>query len=232
MSAASVARSGPLARQQQNLQEGRLERCLVGAPEGRDQLLRAAGMYVRGTAQPAGYWPEHGLWEAGLRLGWRHPAFGACPTSASTASFRRPAALARLPVRNRLGRWRAGRGGGLKGMAGSPGLAGRGLPLARLLMVIGSLAPLFLLWALRGAVLSDRWSGALCLTLAVVPNLVLVWRWRLARQRNDHRVIIVGTARDQSEHLLVYLFAMLLPLYAANLTSGRELASVPAAFIS
>jgi hypothetical protein len=116
-------------------------------------------------------------------------------------------------------------------MADIQGRAGRGLPLARLLMVIGSLAPLFLLWALRGAFVSDRWWVPLCLTLAVVPNLVLIWRWRISRRRNDHRIIIVGTARDQSEHLLVYLFAMLLPLYAANLTSGRELASVAAAFI-
>jgi len=98
-------------------------------------------------------------------------------------------------------------------------------------MVIGSFAPLFVLWALRGAFLPDRWWVPLCLTLAVAPNLVLVWRWRMARRRNDHRIIIVGTARDQSEHLLVYLFAMLLPLYTANLTSTRELASVAVAFI-
>jgi hypothetical protein len=36
-------------------------------------------------------------------------------------------------------------------MAWMPERAGRGLPLARLLMVISSLSPLFLLWALRGA---------------------------------------------------------------------------------
>ncbi len=111
-----------------------------------------------------------------------------------------------------------------------PGRAGRGLPLARLLMVIGSLAPIFLLWALRGAFLPDEWWVPLCLMLAVLPNLVLVWRWRISHRRNDHRIIIVGIARDGSEHLLVYLFAMLLPLYAVNPTSGRELASVAVAF--
>ena len=116
-------------------------------------------------------------------------------------------------------------------MRGSRRSAGRGLPLARVLMVIGSFAPLFVLWALRGAFLPDRWWVPLCLTLAVAPNLILVWRWCMARRRNDHRVIVVGTARDQSEHLLVYLFAMLLPLYTANLTSTRELASVVVAFI-
>jgi hypothetical protein len=42
---------------------------------------------------------------------------------------------------------------------------------------------------------------------------------------------VVAAARDQSEHLLVYLFAMLLPLYTANLANERELYAVAAAFI-
>src|ERR1700724_531124 len=113
-----------------------------------------------------------------------------------------------------------------------PSGANRGLPIARLLMVIGSLAPLFFLWAIRGGPpISDWcWIGA-CLTLAVIPNLVLVWRWQIAKRRNDHRVVVIGAARDQSEHLILYLFAMLLPLYTANLGNERELLSVAAAFI-
>ena len=98
-----------------------------------------------------------------------------------------------------------------------PNGANRGLPIARLLMVIGSLAPLFFLWAIRGAPpIPDRYWIGTCLTLAIIPNLVLVWRWRTAKRRNDHRVIVVAAARDQSEHLILYLFAMLLPLYTAN----------------
>ena len=99
-------------------------------------------------------------------------------------------------------------------------------------MVVGSLAPLFFLWAIRGASpIPDRYWIGTCLTLAIVPNLVLVWRWQTAKRRNDHRVILIVTARDQSEHLLVYLFAMLLPLYTANLANERELLSVAAAFV-
>jgi hypothetical protein len=63
-----------------------------------------------------------------------------------------------------------------------------------------------------------------------VPNLALLWRWRAARRSNDHRVIVVASARDQSDHLLVYLFAMLLPLYSVNLGNDRELYAVAAAF--
>lgn len=106
-----------------------------------------------------------------------------------------------------------------------------GLRIARLLMVVGSLAPLFLLWAIRGAPpISDRYWVGTCLGLAIVPNLVLLWRWQSAWRRNDHRVIVIAAARDQSDHLLVYLFAMLLPLYTANLVNERELLSVAAAF--
>jgi hypothetical protein len=112
-----------------------------------------------------------------------------------------------------------------------PGGINRGLPIARLLMVVSSLAPLFLLWAIRGAPpISDCYWVTGCLALAIVPNLALLWRWRSARRNNDHRVIVVASARNQSDHLLVYLFAMLLPLYSVNLGNDRELYAVAAAF--
>src|ERR1039457_2030982 len=98
----------------------------------------------------------------------------------------------------------------------------RGLPTARLLMVISSLSPLFILWAIRGAPpISDCYWVTACLALAIAPNGVLLWRWSAARRRNDHRIIIIASARDQSDHLLVYLFAMLLPLYSVNLGNYR-----------
>ena len=112
-----------------------------------------------------------------------------------------------------------------------PGGGNRGLPTARLLMVV-SLAPLFLLWAIRGAPpISDCYWTTTCLALAVIPNLALLWRWRAAKNSNDHRILVVATSRDQSEHLLVYLFAMSLPLYSVNLGNERELLAVAAAFV-
>jgi hypothetical protein len=42
-------------------------------------------------------------------------------------------------------------------------------------MVIGSLAPLFILWAIRGAPrIPDYYWIAACVVLAVAPNLVLL----------------------------------------------------------
>jgi hypothetical protein len=108
----------------------------------------------------------------------------------------------------------------------------RGLPVARLLMVISSLAPLFLLWAIRGAppVPDCYWIGG-CLAFAVLPTMALIGRWRLAIRRNDRRTVVVAAARDQSDHLLIYLFTMLLPLYTVNLANSRELLAAAAAFI-
>jgi hypothetical protein len=68
------------------------------------------------------------------------------------------------------------------------------------------------------------------MTCVVVPNLALYLRWHLAHARNDHRVIVVRSAKDQSEHLLVYLFAMLIPLFGIDLGGTRDTVAVLVAF--
>jgi hypothetical protein len=106
-----------------------------------------------------------------------------------------------------------------------------GLGIARLLMVVGSLSPLFVLWAIRGARgIPDRWWTGFCIAFVVLPNLGLYIRWRVAHVRNDHRVIIAQTAKDQSDHLLVYLFAMLIPLFGVDLGGIRDTIAVLVAF--
>ncbi len=106
-------------------------------------------------------------------------------------------------------------------------MAGRvhkeGLRLARLLMVLSSLSPLFLLWALRGVQgIPDAWLWLACLALIILPNFALWFRIRIARARQDVRTLTVGRSEDHREHLLVYLFAVLLPLYDANLGRLRD----------
>src|SRR5690606_8129465 len=41
----------------------------------------------------------------------------------------------------------------------------------------------------------------------------------------EKRELVVGKAEDHRDHLLVYLFSMLLPMYAADLSSVRNFAS-------
>ena len=98
-----------------------------------------------------------------------------------------------------------------------------GLQVTRLIMVLSSMAPLFLLWAVRGSpTMRDRYFIPACLLLAIVPTLILCWRICVAKRNNDCQTKTIGKAEDHRDHILVYLFAMLLPLYTTNLTESRE----------
>jgi uncharacterized membrane protein YhaH (DUF805 family) len=95
-----------------------------------------------------------------------------------------------------------------------------GLKFARLLMVISSVAPLFVLWGIRGNTpLPNQWFISICALFVVIPNVVLGLRILVARKRSDKKEIIVARSEDHREHILIYLFAMLLPLYAIDMSS-------------
>lgn len=97
-------------------------------------------------------------------------------------------------------------------------------------MVLSSISPLFILWAIRGnSLVPDRYFLIFCLLMVAVPNAFLWFRIRTAKKLHEKREIVSGTAEDHREHLLVYLFAMLLPFYATNLGAWRELAAALAA---
>src|SRR5258708_3709285 len=98
-----------------------------------------------------------------------------------------------------------------------------GLSSARLIMVLSSISPSFILWAVRGTQLIPApYFVTGCLALTLLPTcFLLLRRWTAIRQ-NDTREITVGKAEGHRDHLLVYLFAMLLPLYTTNLSTWRE----------
>lgn len=101
---------------------------------------------------------------------------------------------------------------------------GEGLRAGRLLLVLSSVSPLFILWGVRGtALLSDAVFAAICAITVIVPNAFLWLRIRTAKKLREQREITVGDAEDNREHLLVYLFAMLLPVYAVDLATWRDL---------
>ena len=102
-----------------------------------------------------------------------------------------------------------------------------GLKAARLLMVLSSFTPLFVLWAIRGnKLIPDHLFIALCAVMIVLPNAFLWLRIRTAKKQQDKREISVGEANDHRDHILVYLFAMLLPFYSEDLGTWRNLGSV------
>lgn len=116
-------------------------------------------------------------------------------------------------------------------MTDRPGSTYReGLKAARLLMVLSSISPLFILWAIRGnSLIPDRWFIGFCVVMVVVPNAVLWLRIRTAKKQADKRELTVGTADDHRDHILVYLLAMLLPFYSEDLGNWRYLGASVAA---
>lgn len=105
-----------------------------------------------------------------------------------------------------------------------------GLKAARLLMVLSSISPLFILWAIRGnSLIPDGWFIGFCAVMVIVPNTFLWLRIRTAMKQADKREIAVGTADDHRDHILVYLFAMLLPFYSEDLGTWRDLCATMAA---
>jgi len=105
-----------------------------------------------------------------------------------------------------------------------------GLKAARFLMVLSSISPLFVLWAIRGNhLIPDPYFLGACAFMVVLPNAALGLRVLMARRVEAKCTIAVGNAEDHREHLLVYLFAMLLPFYAVDLGTWRDLASALAA---
>ena len=103
---------------------------------------------------------------------------------------------------------------------------GEGLKMARLLMVMSSISPLFILWAIRGnSLIPDHYFICFCALMVLLPNAFLWLRIRTAKRNNDRREVIVGTADDHRDHILVYLFALLLPFYSEDIGTLRDLAA-------
>lgn len=98
-----------------------------------------------------------------------------------------------------------------------------GLKTARFLLVMSSLSPVFLLWAIRGVngVDDELWIG-LCLMLFSVPNLALktlLYRSKISR---NVKTIDYKAFSDHREQLITYLLAMMLPLVEASFAGIRD----------
>ncbi|MCD4732953.1 hypothetical protein K8R78_01810 [bacterium] len=112
------------------------------------------------------------------------------------------------------------------------------LTLLRLMMVLSSFSPLFILWAIRGSgiflngnnIIPDIWFISICSFMVIIPNIFLWLRIRIAK-KNDSRDIRVGRANDSSDHTLIYLFTMLLPLFSGDLDNIRNIVSIGVAFL-
>lgn len=104
------------------------------------------------------------------------------------------------------------------------------MPIARFVMVLSSVSPLLALWCLHGAkAINDLYFIPVCAFLAIAPTAFLYWRIRSARKQKLTAKLSIARAEDHKDHLLVYLFAMLLPFYAPDGESMRQFLALVAA---
>ena len=106
-----------------------------------------------------------------------------------------------------------------------------GFAVMRLLFVLSSFAPLFVLWAVKGtSLIPDLHFLIICGSLAVGPTLILLTRICIATRRPDQHELILGPPQDHSQYLLGYLFAILLPFYRQEFEQWRDFAALWVAF--
>lgn len=97
----------------------------------------------------------------------------------------------------------------------------------RLLLVLSSFAPLFVLWGVKGStLLPDTYFIPLCASLALGPTWILQRRIRTARENPDQHELTLGPIKDQSQYLIGYLFAILLPFYRPSLEDWRDFSAL------
>jgi hypothetical protein len=100
------------------------------------------------------------------------------------------------------------------------------------MMVLSGLSPLFVLWAVRGSkILCDRYLWTLSAVMVAVPNLFLWLRIYIVKKQEQKGEVVVGKAEDHRDHLLVYLFATLLPFYSIDTSSWRDFAALMTAVV-
>ncbi len=105
-----------------------------------------------------------------------------------------------------------------------------GFRFGRLVMVLSSISPLFVLWGIKGAsAVPDLYLIPSCVFAVVVPALFVWWRVRTAKRDKDSRELTVGSVEGYGHHVLTYIFAMLLPFYRQDIATLRDVLAMGAA---
>lgn len=106
------------------------------------------------------------------------------------------------------------------------------LRVYRCLMVLSSIAPLFVLWGISGIDLFPWWCVAIpAFSLAVLPTIGLFAREKIAVRDGDTAVLTIGTSEDRRGDIIAYLLALLLPFYREAIDSWPEFVAMAVALI-
>ena len=107
-----------------------------------------------------------------------------------------------------------------------------GFVVLRIIMILSTISPLFALLAIRGISNSSDWYFEVaCMLLAIVPTCFLWLRIRSAKTNEGKSKRLIGKTDNDSYHIIIYLFAMLLPFYRQDLDAVRELVATIAALV-
>ena len=93
----------------------------------------------------------------------------------------------------------------------------------KFVLVLACMAPLFLLMAIRGvAIVPWEYYFPIFLFLTIAPNLYLFVRILYAYKKNDRKPIKIFESTENREHLISYVFAILLPLFQSSVATEQE----------
>jgi hypothetical protein len=102
-----------------------------------------------------------------------------------------------------------------------------GFVALRIALVLGALSPVFFIWAVRGSsVVDQRWLCGLATATIAGPAIIFFWRIRQAKSSTSGGSIEELTVRrltDRREHLLSYLFPLVMSSWQFDFKSMREL---------
>lgn len=94
------------------------------------------------------------------------------------------------------------------------------------MMILASLSPVFLVWAIIGMEkIEDRIFVPTCLLLVFIPHLFIIRRINVGLKTRSEKKITVETAKDSREHLLTYFMPLALPIMAVSFSSWRGFAA-------
>lgn len=90
-----------------------------------------------------------------------------------------------------------------------------GLPVVKFMMLLSSLAPLFILVGIRGMddIISYKLLWVIIGFLLIIPFSILLLRVYLSKKNDDKYTINIKDNKLNKEYLFTYLFTVLLPLY-------------------
>ncbi len=99
-----------------------------------------------------------------------------------------------------------------------------GLPLIKLMMLLSSMAPLFILIGIKGFdhVICDKYLWIAVSFLVVIPYLFIWLRIYFSKKSNDTFLLDVSETKTNREYLFTYLITILLPLFSVTITTNRE----------